>query len=389
MRWILMALVTLGGSIPLVAAEPPLVEKYLHSGQLARGEQVLESALAASPGDDQVRFGLAVLQLVRGIERLGQGLYEYGVMENNNIPLLRIPVPKNPDPTVITHAGFRRMVDGFRSDLATVEATLAEIKDREVSLPLRLADVRLDFIGEGTSNQRLFDILKSLMGPDFRLSPDNSDFLVRFDRGDVAWLRAYCHLLMAFADLQMAGDSDDNFYRWTGQVFARPKRVVENRWSSPGFKIKEPARLGHFRRHILMVCELNRETWAFIRAETDNDHEWLPNPRQTGVLRMPVTDEMIDAWLAMVTEVESLFMGKKCFPVFVCQFISPSTKKPLNLQKFLDNPPEDLDWDRIQREGVREQYLDTAHPDVDVMAFLRFSRAFQNSLAVGYAVWFN
>ena len=45
------------------------------------------------------------------------------------------------------------------------------------------------------------------------------------------------------------------------------------------------------------------------KAETDDDHEWLPNPKQKGALGLPVRDEMIDAWLAMMAELEVLLNG--------------------------------------------------------------------------------
>jgi hypothetical protein len=380
---------------PAQAASRPLVEQYLHSGQLARGEQVLEAALAATPDDDQLRFGLAVLQLVRGVERLGQALFEYGCRsENTNAPFLRLPVPTNPDPSEISDAAFRRVLDGFRSDLETVEATLASVKDRNVVLPLRLADIRLDLTGKGDADERFGEILKKLMGPGFRMNAENPEFLVRFDRGDVAWLRAYCHLLMAIIDVQLAIDTEPAFRHWSGQQFARLKHQSKSKdekeqdaWNV--VRIKEPARLGHFRKHILKVCELNRETWAFIRAETDNDQEWLPNPRQTGVLRMPVTDVMIDTWLSMMAELEDLFDSKKVFPAWLMNIFHQKTTKGFNIRAFLDDPPDQIDWDKVRQRGYRDKYLDGKLPDLDVNAFVRVFEVFRNPLAVGYAAWFN
>ncbi len=61
--------------------------------------------------------------------------------------------------------------------------------------------------------------------------------------------------------------------------------------------LAEPARIAAARERLLKVGELNRVTWKLARAETDDDREWLPNPRQkSGVLPMfAVTDERIDA----------------------------------------------------------------------------------------------
>ncbi|MBS0204862.1 MAG: hypothetical protein JSS49_18300 [Planctomycetes bacterium] len=381
-----------------VSGDEPLVQRYLHTGQLARGEQVLESALEVAPEDDQLRFSLAVLQLFRGVERLGQSLYEFGCLPENNMPFLRFPVHRNPDPSTITYPTLRRILIGFQADLAAAETTLAGIRETEVKLPLRLADVRLDLTGSGQSQERMIDILRKMMGRDFRDDKDNPDFLICLDRGDVAWLRAYCHLLMGMIDLQLAVDGEAAFDLQADQHFAKPKRRFEGpdqeRWNRLSevwqvVRFKDPARLRHFRLHFLKVCELNRETWAYIRAETDNDHEWLPNPRQTGVLRMPVSDEMIDAWLQMVAEVERAFNGQKKLPAWIIAFFHSDSKKGMNLQVFLDEPPETIEWERLKAEGVREKYLDGIHPDVDIGAFLRVGRAFQNTLAVGYAAWFN
>jgi hypothetical protein len=398
MRAILLGMTLLLLETSFAIGAEPLVEQYLHSGRLARGEQAMEAALAANPDDDQLRFGLAVLQLVKGVERLGQGLYQYGCLAGANDIFLRIPIPQNPDPSIITYADLRRLLDAFHNDLKTVESTLSTIKSKDVKLPLKLADVRLNMTGQADANERFLDILKKLMGPNFRLPADNLDFVVCFDRGDVAWLRAYCHLLMGMIDLTLAVDLEESFNLSAEHQFAKPKHVFRGepaeRWKKQSeiwerVKIAEPVRWGHFRQHMLKVCELNRETWSFIRSETDNDHEWLPNPKQTGVLRMPVTDEMIDAWLEMMAEFESLYDGKKAFPKEIVQFISPQTNRGLNFKAFLDNPPDEINWKRVRDEGIRERYLDESLPPVDIMKIVRVFSIFQNTLAVGYAAWFN
>ena len=158
MRTIATMIIVLSLVEGLGAAEPPLVEKYLHSGQLAKGEQVLEAALAVNPKNDQARFGLGVLQVVRGVERLGQSLHEYGCRsENTHLPFVRLPVPSNPDASPITYTDFRRILQGFHSDLATAEATLASVTDDRVLLPLRMANIHLDLDGDGKPNDKLID----------------------------------------------------------------------------------------------------------------------------------------------------------------------------------------------------------------------------------------
>ena len=79
MRVFLTSLITLVVTFSINADEPPMVEQYLHSGSYAQGEQELMVVLSLDPEDDQIRFGLGVLQFIHGIERLGQSLYYYGV----------------------------------------------------------------------------------------------------------------------------------------------------------------------------------------------------------------------------------------------------------------------------------------------------------------------
>lgn len=394
MRWISFVMLgVIGWNASQASAAEPLVESYLHSGQLARGELELETALAAAPADDQIRFGLAVVQLVRGVERLGQSLHESGLLANNiQATFLRIPVPTNPDPSPITYQGLRRILEQFQSDLERVERTLSGIQSEDVSLPLRLADIRFDLTGSGQARERFIDLLKRMLGPGFREDPENPEFTVGFDRGDVAWLRAYCHLLMALIDLNLAVDTEAHFRLIAESQFAKAKFRPAPLTKTPvtdEVTIVDPARLRHFRLHMVKVCELNRESWAFIRAETDNRFEWLPNPRQTGVLRMPVTDQMVDRWLAMVHELESLLTGQKKIPAGIMKFIQPSADHGMNLRKFLDAPPDTIDWDRVRRDGVRAQYQDDKLPDVSIDAFIAAFMAFNNTLAVGYAAWFN
>ena len=324
MHWMTVGIITLGLTTTLAADESPLVEKYLHSGELANGEQTLEAALAAAPNDDQIRFGLGVLQLVRGVERLGQSLHEYGATsEGRNTLFLRLPVPMNPDPAPINYTAFRRVLDDFLRDLSAAEATLSSVTRNDVKLPLRLAEIRLDLDSDGKPTDKLIDVLRAIMqrqGFDFLRS--NPDFLVGFDRGDVAWLRAYCHLLMGMLDFYLAFDTEPWFDLSAPELFARPRHQFEGRDRERRRKmreamrviaVKEPRRLGRFRTHLIKVAELNRETWRHIRAEWDNDHEWLPNPNQKGVLGLRVRNNMIDAWLAMMGELESALRGDRAF----------------------------------------------------------------------------
>ncbi|MFT3880476.1 MAG: tetratricopeptide repeat protein [Gemmatales bacterium] len=169
---------------------PPLVEQYLHSGQLQAGEHALQAALRKNPKDDEARFGLGLLQIVRGVERLGQSFYDHGLKSTNNwVPFVRLPVPTNPDPAPISYARFRRILDDFCKDMMQADATLAGITDETVKLRVRLAGIKIDLDGDGQATDRFLDILTKLMGSPPDLLRSNPEFRVHFDRGDVAWFR--------------------------------------------------------------------------------------------------------------------------------------------------------------------------------------------------------
>lgn len=397
MRW--MAIGTLVWCVASLAqaGDSALVEKYFYSGDLARGEQMLETALDDAPKDDQLRLSLGLLQIARGVERLGQSLYGFGLSENN-VPLLRLPLPKNLDPTPITYAEFRRVLDLFRDDLATAERTLSGITDDKVKLRLRLANIRLDLDGDKRAEIALGEIVSKLMGPRFRLPENNPDFQVAIDRGDVAWLRAYCHVLMGLVEVQGAFDGETVFYNTTARYFANPKLPKSAKADDEGptdfgtsVPINDPVRLGRFRKHLIAVCDLNHETWRYIRAERDDDYEWLPNSKQKGILGLPVMDNMVDAWLGMIDEVKDLMEGKKVISPALVSLISPSSgnKRGLSIKLLLDNPPDKIEWSKIHNEGIDPKYLVADHPELNLAALFRVGQVFQNSMAVGYAMYFN
>ncbi len=380
------------------AGDPaPLVEKYLHSGELAVGDRAVQRALDDRPKDDQLRFGLGVLRFVRAVERFGQSMYEHGVKsESTSVPFLRIPVPKNPDPTPITYPILRRVFEQLADDLAKAETTLAGVTDDGVKLPLHLADIRLDFVGDGKTRTTLLDVLKKLMRQQrFEFLDGNPKFLVKFDRGDVAWLRGYCHLLSAMLDAYLAIDGKFIFDMVGDHHFAKPKGQAANKpdWFSVllgnGIAFPEPGRLHSFRLHMVKVCELNRETWRFVRAETDDDHEWLPNAKQKGVLGLPVTDGMIDGWLTAVEEAEGLLTGKKLIDLRGLGNIPDGMG--FDLKAFLDDPPAKLDIAKVIDRGVDAKYLAklTDTNRYDDGSLTRAMNLFGDSMGVSYMAWFN
>lgn len=191
----------------------------------------------------------------------------------------------------------------------------------------------------------------------------NNGFVVHFDRGDVAWLRAYCHLLSAMIDDYRSVDMPRGFGRRVAEVFPRVEFDDGEATAAfcLGLRISDPIRLRSCREHLVQVTVLNRETWHHIRLETDDSSEWLPHPGQTDQLDMPLRDAQIDTWLGMMQQLDDLLSGRSLVPSPLLQFITQKNPSGmgLNLARLLNDPPEHLfDFQRIRNEGIDQRYLE-------------------------------
>ncbi|HMP60336.1 MAG TPA: hypothetical protein PKD86_13395, partial [Gemmatales bacterium] len=316
----------------------PLAESYLLQGRYEAGERDLIEALAKDPGNDQLRFGLGTVQFVRAHHGLVSALYAAGLKDQSQVlgdllPIVRLPIPTNDHPQPLSYDALRLILDAWVEQLAKAEATLAQVRDPNVALPIRVGLIRftLGAEGEKAPTMTLAQILERL---GFAFPSSDPQLYIRFDRADVAWLRGYCHLLMALGNFFLAHDSRDLF-ETTGHLFfaeistpheflTRQQRVFN--WNGTDlmdliafihqlrFEVVEPKRMEAALAHLEKTLALSRETWRLVLAESDDDHEWLPSPKQTGILRVPVTQEMVDAWLEMVSEAELILAGKRLVP---------------------------------------------------------------------------
>jgi hypothetical protein len=322
-----------------------LLRRHAYGGTLVRGEAELASL--AGQGSD-VRFALGAAQFTRAVERLGQALYRHGLEAPRTtlIPILRMPVPTNPKPQPLSYHGFRSILAQFAEDLRRADATLAQIGTEEVRLTIDMARVRLDFDGDGSGGEHE-SLLAVLAGIDPRVGQNRSrqpeiqqpGFPVAFDRGDAAWMRGYANLLAAIAEFWLAHDFEPMFEQSFHLFFPHaglPYAALlnETRGSAGqtlfteadmiadaiafvhllNWPVREPARLAAALSHLRAVPALSRESWRHILAESDDDDEWIPNPRQTNRFPLPVDQERIDAWLGAMAQFEEVLDGRKLIP---------------------------------------------------------------------------
>ena len=417
-RTFAMAAVTvlaiLGWPMCAGAAEPPLVERYLIEGRLAEGEKVLLAHLKGHPEDDQARFGLGTLQFMQAIEQLGQSLHRYGALGPKSrlarmVPFVRLPVPPNPQPEPIAYEDVRKMVQAWLDDMQAVEATLAPIKDTNVKLPLHFGLIAIDLNGDGQAggDETLWRIY-SVLNNGLRLSPEVTpeavqDFVIALDYGDVHWLRGYCRLLSAMGEATLAYDQGDLFGAIAHQLFDNPKtpaipeglfpRREDRPWESEiadaiagihlaRFPLKEPERMKAAHKHLLEVVRHSRESWKAIEAETDDEHEWIPNSKQTGVIPgVRVTPEIIKGWHEFLDEAEQILAGKKLVPHWRL-----AVGKGVNLKRVFEEPRE-FDVVLWVHGAAAVPYIEEG-PTTRMETWTRLNGMFGGQF-VGFAFWFN
>ena len=392
-------LVSLVPSFCMGVERPDVYGKAIHALEvdgLATSEQILRLHLDKNPSDDRARMQLGITQFLRSIENLGRGLYEYGVKPGNtNAMFIRLPVPENKNPSEISYGSFLRLLDAFRIDLLTAERTLSKVKDIRVKTPYTLSAVFFEFNGNSDQRIPLKNLIERVQQVGLTLREDNPEFIIHFDRGDIAWLRAYCHLLAGIVDVYHSYDSAAWFDGYAANFFPRVK--VENPFADESrfnsVKLRDPLRLHEFRKHMLAVFDLNAETWRHIRLERDDAYEWLPKPGQTDQLGLTLTNEQIDAWLAMTEHLHEVFSGERLIPSEMLGYIfdAPESGRGLSVLKLLDDPPTDWDLERITADGIDPKYLENQESKgaLDLMVLFRAASLFNGPLGIYSAIRMN
>jgi hypothetical protein len=397
------------------SADVPLAEKYLLDGKLAEGAKALKDRLKEDPKDAQAQFGLGVLQFLQAFEHLGGSLHKYGLRTEKSFlrppPQLKEFLPQNPNPDKLTYAAARQIIQTFVEDVAGAEATLAGVRDPAVKLPLHVGRIKIDPFGQGKpiSAAFLFGRVEGIPGEARQRA---EEFVIGFDRGDVSWLRGYCHILAAWGELLLAVDGQNAFECGAHLLFEKVDTphtfLLENRrpfddigqagmpmWSDVAsffhqltrLPIKEPARTKAALEHLEAGLAQAKEMWKFILEETDDDNEWIPNPKQTGVLGVKVTQEIVDAWRETLDEAELVVKGKKLIPFWR----GKSDGRGVNLRRVFTEPRtfDPVEWVQgtaatpYLEKGELTKLADPAVGD-------RLNKAFGGPFQfLGFGFWFN
>jgi hypothetical protein len=401
----------------LDAAERPgaAAEKALIEGKLAEGEKALTEILTVTSNDAEARFGLGAIQFLRAVERLCQSFHRYGLrhgVAGNGLPFVRLPIPPNNHPQPISYTDLEAIFQSWNDDLGRAEATLARIgeNEKDVKLPLHFGQIRLDLDGNGKAeeDETLWKLYAQLNAPARNqvTAEASRDFVVAFDRGDVAWLRGYCNLLMFFGDVYLAYDSRELFDKTASLVFPEaetsfpflhrqpqaaqnPDRFdTENILDAVAFihltrlPLRAAGRMQSALAHLEAMVERSHESWKFILAETDDDHEWVPKPGQHSV--MPggnMTMEMVKGWFEFLDEAKAILKGERLIP-----FWRHGDDRGVNLRRVFTEP-QTFDLVLWFQGTAAVPYLEKG-PLTRPEVWTRLQNIFRGEF-IGFALWFN
>ncbi len=317
---------------------------------------------AATANDPLAAYAAGSVQFFVALEKLAGGLHRHGFESPQSfmLPLMRLPVPANPNPEPLTYEGFRQILSDFREAMGQSAATLALVPaGADIGLEVDLARLGIDLDGDGkiAPQDSAAAIMAALSSG--AAAPDASALVFRFDRADGYWLQGYANFLMAQSDFWLAHDFrqafDESFHmlfpkaklpmqdtlvpldEQSGSMFASEWRIADfvSFIHLVNWEVAEPERRKAARAELLEMIRLSREDWKAIRAETDNDREWLPGPQQGGVHRLTgleVTQIEVQAWHAALQMAEDLLEGRKLLPHF--RFAD----KGINMKRFFDEP---------------------------------------------------
>jgi len=314
------------------------------------------AALPAKTSSDQ--FAIGALHFLRGIEKTLQLRWEYNAtLDNLDLPVLRLPVPPNPDAKPFKAELFTELFTELLTDMQASRMALAQIPDgADVQFDINLNDLWFDVnmnnkrdMGEG-----IIEVgFSTLMGvPDLGDAENMPPMDVRFDGSDVAWLTAYTHMLSAAGEMVIAFDPTEAI----ASVMNANAKMLELRGDAPqnfgwdmqfggwvdqfamayGAINKKPdakhTRAAH--AHLLKMIEENKTFWAAIETETDNVNEWIPNAKQTAALGFELDPEIGKVWQDVLADAEALLNGELLIDYWR---ISPAGG--VNAKKMFMDPP--------------------------------------------------
>ncbi|WP_300436235.1 hypothetical protein [uncultured Mameliella sp.] len=359
------------------------------------------TALQADPPGPARDFALGGAQFLRGVEKTLQMRYRHNAdFGDLPFPVLRLPLPYNPDSAPFYSALVSDLFKGVVTDMQEARSTLSTARG-EFGVTVDLTRVWFDINENGRQDtgESLMAAAGAALG---RGAPDGAlnQLTVRFDGADAAWLEAYTHLLEGFGHLILAFDPTEVIEEVNASVALmaeiRGSEFRENVWLFQGEEeavdtiavlygaVNRPPDVPHvhaMRDNLLAMIDANRRFWDMVALETDNDREWIPGKGQISALGIEMPQDTSQRWLAVLDDAKDVLTGKQLVGHWRLDGAGG-----VNVAKLLENPaPVDLvTW--VQGLGLAD-YLESG-PVVDATNWSDFQSMFGGD-ALLFVVWLN
>lgn len=352
---LLTAALPAGAQTPAPAAVSAAPTELAISAQIGKdGLTATRAALEriANRSPEQA-LALAAVTFLNGVESAYQARWRVGATQMiAPLPVLSAELPANPDPQPLTADFLNAIAGRIATDMQAARAALPEAVPADTGLVLNLEDLWFDIDGNGQRGAA--EALMALAGQALALPPPDMGFdaqgnplppappvaaVVRFDGADAHWLRAYTHLLGGTSEAVLAFDPAPELARLIAL-----RKAVSDQWAAsaqgagqPGTGAMmdmqfgsivdmvgttlatlrhqpDPARVGKAVTDLRAMIAANRDFWAAVDQETDNDREWIPNGKQTAALGFTLPEGTGAAWLDVLAQAEAMLDGQKLIP---------------------------------------------------------------------------
>lgn len=407
-------------SFPALAGEAgDLVREHLYDGTTGQG--LIELKPFYERQDLEGRFGVGLLSFIQGVEHFAQGLYRHGFASPDAGPImgapLAMPVPVNPNPEPLDYDKFRAILQLLVDDMdAARDALLTAGETGDYVVPVEVLKVRIDVDGDGKGSEAesIGNVLKAMFGAatvpgptdpgaPAPTGPTPPDSTIGFDRADAIWLAGYSQVLAAQADFLLAHDFRALFDASFQRLFPRAGLPMQEYTRATGTLMLDPEsdnaiadalatihnlnwpvtdadRLKRVLARFKAITDLSRRNWEAILAETDDNRELLPSPKQTGITpEAKVTEAQVKAWMATLDTADLILDGKLLIPHWRFQ-------KGFDLKAYFENAKK-TDLVMLITGYDALPFLKDG-PIASAESFAEANAAFGDAL-LGYAFWFN
>jgi len=426
-QWPIATAILLAMALPAAASEAgDMLAQRLYDGTLAEGYD--DTIRLCDEYNSDACFAAGLSELLGGIEALSRAMYRHGATTPST-PVAALllgmdmmgetGVSGNSSPEPLSYAQLRTILGDFVFALDTARAhfEMADIGTGYV-ITIDPLKVRVDLDGDGTAEavETLGALLGSVNAFGGMAAPDASqaggkdktpdseptDTTIGFDNADAIWFAGYTQVVAAPIDLLLAHDFSDFFSTFLHRVFPKAGLPMQE-YSTGGtlfmdadsdsyiadliaaihtvdFPVIDAARLAGVRDRLKSITALSRQNWKSILAETDDNRELVPSPRQTSIVPdMAVTEKTVAAWMTTLDTFDQILDGKLLVPHW-------RFDQGFDLKAYFETASE-TDLVLLISGSAALPYIKPG-PIADAQSFAEANEAFGADW-LNYAFWFN